>query len=131
MVFEREPAPIQWPRRTVFAFITPTQDHCLSARLRSNDLLGHLASANQSAQPHLLLYADGWQSYMRPKDLLLQLLPLFCWPSPKIESCPLQLGNQVIWARGPLLRPLLRTQGSRVLKQLHFLQPHKNASGPW
>ena len=64
---------------------------------------------------------------MRPKDLLPQLLPLICCAPPQIESCPLQLGNQVIWARGPLLRSLLRTQGSCVLKQLHFLQPPRNA----
>ena len=68
---------------------------------------------------------------MRPEDLLPQLLPLICRPPPKIESRPLQLGNQVIWARGPLLRPLLRTQGSCVLEQLHFLQPRRNVSGRW
>ena len=67
---------------------------------------------------------------MRLKDLLPQLLPLICCPPPKVESRPLQLGNQVVWARGPLLRPLLRTQGRCVLKQLHFLQPRSNASGP-
>ncbi len=64
---------------------------------------------------------------MWPKDLLPQLLPLICLAPAKIEGRPLQLGNQVIWARCPLLRPLLRTQGSCMLKQLHFLQAQRNA----